>query len=87
MLRVLFRSVLVITLGFLAVLRTRGSSLPKEYEKPFSFWFLFTGLVALAFLVKATMSAVKDAPSRRYHIRDAMLAVVWIIFWVLNIGH
>ena len=87
MLRVIFRSVLVITLGFLAVLRTSGSGLPKEYQRPFSFWFLFTLLVALVFLVRASMSAVKDQANRRYHIRDAMLAVVWIIFWVLNLGH
>lgn len=86
MLRIVFRSVLVLTLTLLAIIRTSGSRMPESYAKGFSYWFLFSGLLALIFLVYSAVSAVRDARNRRLYIRDAMLAVVWVVFWLLSLG-
>lgn len=53
----------------------------------FSYWFLFSAIVAAAFLIFSTIKAVKDEAGRKYYVRDIMLAVVWLIFYVLSLGH
>ena len=86
MLRVAFRTVLVLSLTFLAILKGTSSRIPPAYVKALSYWLLFSGLMALGFLVYSAVKAATDARNRRLYLRDAMLAIVWIIFWLLSLS-
>lgn len=86
MLRVAFRTVLVLTLALLAILKGTSTRVPPAYLKAFSYWLLFSGLMAVAFLVYSAVKAARDARNRRLYLRDAMLAIVWVIFWLLSLS-
>lgn len=86
MIRIAFRAVLVITLVVLAVGKTSGGRLPPSILVPFTYWFLFAGIFGILYVLYCAFQVWKDAPGRKLHARDLLIAIIWVIFWLLNLA-
>jgi hypothetical protein len=83
--RIVFRVLILFTLGVMTVARFSGGRMPARLFPPFYYWFLASVFVFGAFGLVSAYRAARDPRNRRAYLTDVVLAAAWIPYWFSNL--
>src|SRR5579863_4615996 len=85
MARIIFRVLIAVTLGMMAIARVSGGRLPFVVFPPFYYWFVVSVFVFGVFGMVSAYHAWREPQNRRAYLTDVVLAAAWVPYWFANL--
>jgi hypothetical protein len=83
--RTIFRVLIAVTLGVMAIARISRGRLPFVVFPPFYYWFVISVFVFGAFGLLSAYRAWREPHNRSAYLTDVLLAAAWIPYWFANL--